>query len=83
MPQVTITDVKDITEMKDIQILRWISLHKEGLESEEMKEYWDKMKDDLKKLQDEYDIRHPEIVILRKILSIIKPSEILDTIGKP
>lgn len=67
MPQVTITDVKDVADLEDRDILRWISLHEKSLDEEGMRDYWDAISDDIKELKAEYDLRHPELVVLKEI----------------
>jgi hypothetical protein len=62
MSQVTVTDVKDVTEMKTIEIKKWIGLHKKALLTEDMKEYWTTIHQDLEVLEKEYSTRNIPII---------------------
>ncbi len=73
--QVTVTDIQNVSLMKDDDIRTWISLHTQALEDEGMKEHWEAIEKDLEILQGEWDLRNPLVVKLKEICELLKSIE--------
>lgn len=69
---ITVTDKQEVAFMKTKDIRGWISLHRKALKDDSMKEHYFAIKNDLRKLEDEYNLRFPLVAAIKDLTDMVK-----------